>query len=65
MTKLQPPLSRNDAREKFCLTLTIHIPKDSPLHQFLEEEHWDDTETKEDTVLRLLQERLSLSSQGF
>jgi hypothetical protein len=60
-----PPLSRNDARQRYAHTITLHIPKDSPLWVFLAEEQCPDTETIEDAALRLLQERLTLSRQGF
>ena len=65
MTKFDPPLSRNDLLKLYAKTLTIHIPADSPLWQFIQENHWEETETVEDTVIKLLNERLALSCQGF
>lgn len=61
---MQHPLSRNDLRHRYAHSITLHIPKDSPLWAFIAEEQAED-ETPEDTVLRLLQERLDLSLQGF
>ena len=58
------PLSRNDLRLRYAHSLTLHIPKDSPLWAYITEEQAED-ESLEDTALRLLQERLSLSCQGF
>lgn len=57
-------LSRNDLRQRYAHSLSLHIPKDSPLWAFITEEQAED-ETLEDAVLRLLQERLDLSQQGF
>jgi hypothetical protein len=57
-------LSRNDLRQRYAHSLTLHIPKDSPLWAFITEEQAED-ETLTDTVTRLLTERLDLSRQGF
>jgi hypothetical protein len=56
-----PPLSRNDTHH----TLTLHIPHGSPLWTFLTEEQCPHTETPQDAILRLLEERRQLSQQGF
>jgi len=65
MTEFYPPLFRNDLRQRYAQSLVLHIPKDSDLWRFIQEEHWEDTETTEETIIRLLTERLSLSCQGF
>jgi hypothetical protein len=55
------PLSRNDTHH----AITLHIPHGSPLWAFLLEEQCPDTETPQDAVLRLLEERRQLSLKGF
>jgi len=55
------PLSRNNTHH----ALTLYIPHGSPLWAFLLEEQCPDTETPQDAVLRLLEERRQLSLKGF
>jgi len=62
---MQAPLSRNDARLRFCRSITLHILDDSELARFLDEEQCPDTETPEDALVRLLRERMVLSRAGF
>jgi|694.fasta_scaffold155227_3 hypothetical protein len=64
MTEYFAPLSRIDLIKAYCLSVTVAIPKDSELHEFIQEEHWAEVETVEDCVIRLLKERMGLSRQG-
>jgi len=65
MSKFYPPLSQKDLSEKYSQEVKLNIPVDSDLWGFIQESHWQDMETVEDCVIRLLKERLSLSCQGF
>jgi len=65
MIPYYPPLSRNDVRKKFTREIVLHIPVGDDLDQFLCEEQCPETETPEETVVRLLRERLTSSNQGY
>jgi hypothetical protein len=65
MISYYPPLSRNDAIKRFAREIVLHIPIGDDLDQFICEEQCPETETPEETVTRLLRERMALSNQGY
>lgn len=65
MTEYKPPLSRNDARSLFSYQAVLHFELNSELWQFIKEEQCPETESPEEAIIRLLQERYKLSCQGY
>jgi len=65
MTEYFPPLSRNDLIKAYGHQITLTLIKGSELYEFIAEEHWQEVETLEDCLLRLLSERMNLSRQGY
>lgn len=65
MTEYFPPLSRSDLIKHYGYEVTLTLVKGSELHEFIKEEHWEDIETVEDCLIRLLTERMDLSRQGY
>lgn len=64
MTEYFSPLSQNDLIKIYGHQVTLTLIRGSELYEFIAEEHWEDAETFEDCLIRLLTERMSLSRQG-
>jgi hypothetical protein len=62
--KLLPPLSQNDLIKTYCVVLQVAIAADSDLLRFIDEEKTEN-ELRGDCVIRLLQQRMELSKQGY
>jgi hypothetical protein len=65
MTEYYPPPSRNDLIAKYGQEIRLVIPVGTPPHELIQEDHWEDVETIEDCIIRLLTERMNLSRQGY